>query len=316
MFFLKKNLCIGLAQACTKTPLQGTEIDLNPGVPQESISLLELLRRVQESEILTPPPYNPGTLINQRFKEALDKGGFEELQKLCSLYHVSDSISDEEIDKKIDEITWVVTLLLIGTGKEGRKPRLDFFLMHFVTSSLFIRPIFNFAKKQEHKAAFIRAYVFFMMVFTLIRGRPKINGALAMSYPAVVRAPAPPDNKQITPDSESIGSPFEDEYFNAWPELIQGALYHPEYHVSKAVRSLVYFAKQLGTTAPGGVPGAWRDADRQVETHPGIGLVDGTIFIRTAGVILNTLGWIGHGQQKGQWDYSALGWEEAWQNDD
>lgn len=44
---------------------------------------------------------------------------------------------------------------------------------------------------------------------------------------------------------------------------------------------------------------------------PGIGKVDGTVFVRAAGVMVDTLGW-GEGGEKGEWDRSALGWDEAW----
>ncbi|KAF9530026.1 hypothetical protein CPB83DRAFT_834605 [Crepidotus variabilis] len=305
----------GLAQAATNTPIQGSVATFDKVTPEQSISLLELLRRVNELEVLKPPAYNPDSGINQRFKDAYANGGTEELQKLCSLYHISDTISDEELNKKAEEIYWVVTLLLSATGRKGRKPRMDFFFMHLVTSSLFIRPIVSYIQKQEHKAAFLRTYVFFIMAYNLARGRPKIDISLAMSYPAVVRAPKG-SGDNIQPSDVSLGSPFADEDFNAWPELVQGALYHPESHVLKSLRSLAYFSANLGTTPPGGVPGAWKDAASQIETFPGVGQLDGTLFIRTAGVILNTLGWCGHGQKEGKWDYSALGWDEAWNNQD
>ncbi|KAF9532871.1 hypothetical protein CPB83DRAFT_846517 [Crepidotus variabilis] len=308
-------IATGLAQAATGTFIQGSIPTFDTTAPEKTISLLELLRRVSESDILKPPPFNPDTLISKRFELAYANGGIEELQRLCSLYHISDTITDDELDKKIDEIFWVATLLLSATGKKGRKPRLDFFFMHFVTSSILIRPWFGYLKKQEHKAAFFRIYVFTMMALTLARGRPKIDISLAMSYPAVVRQPMQ-SNEHIKPSEDALGSPFNDDDFNPWPELIQGALYHPECHVVKTIRSLAYYAKNLGTTSPGDIPGAWRDADSQVETFPGVGQLDGTIFVRAAGLVLNTLGWCAHGQKQGKWDYSALGWDEAWDNED
>ncbi|KAF9528407.1 hypothetical protein CPB83DRAFT_894440 [Crepidotus variabilis] len=349
----------GLAQAATGSLPQGGTHTFDTTPPEKSIGLLELLRLVGESDVLKPPPFNPNTIIYQRFEYAWANGGTEELQKLCSLYHISDTITNEELDKKIDEIFWVATLLLSATGKNGRKPRLDFFFMHLVTSSILIRPWFSHMTKQEHKAAFLRSYVFFMISLSLARGRPKIDIPLAMSYTPVVRHPNQ-SNETLSHRQTRLAA-YSTTKISIHADVIQGALYHPESHVAKAIRSLAYFAKTLGTTSPGSVPGALRDEDgRQVETLQGIGQLDGTLFIRTAGIVLNTLEWCGHGQKQGtlrarhrisggnirdmglrysiyfqeileiwiflqeiwslarsgSWDYSALGWDEAWNNED
>lgn len=43
-----------------------------------------------------------------------------------------------EIDEKVEELIFLTTALLAGSGKPGSKPRLDFFLMHLVTASVFL----------------------------------------------------------------------------------------------------------------------------------------------------------------------------------
>ena len=100
--------------------------------------------------------------------------------------------------------------------------------------------------------------------------------------------------------------------------LLEGVRYHSDSHVLKAMRTLVFGAQQFGDTAPGGVVGAFRAGPKgeQVETHPGMGAVDGTIFVRAAGVMMDRLGWSGYGQQEANWDRSALGWDKAWETDD
>ena len=41
--------------------------------------------------------------------------------------------------------------------------------------------------------------------------------------------------------------------------------------------------------------------------------LDGTIFVRGAGIIMSALGWAREGEKEGGWDMSALGYDEAWQ---
>ena len=82
------------------------------------------------------------------------------------------------------------------------------------------------------------------------------------------------------------------------------------------MRALFYAAQKYGSTAAGDVVGTFRNEEGQVETHKGMGKVDGTLFVRAAGVVMDTLGWVSHGQAVGAWDRSALGWEDAWKNED
>jgi hypothetical protein len=238
------------------------------------------------------------------------------------LYHIPENITPTDLENKIEEILFVGTLLLSGTGRKGRKPRLDFFLMHIVTSSIFLKPICGSLRNAEHKAALLRAFVPAMLVFVLSRGRPRIDAELAMSYTAFPRPPTfskPPGNGPSSPppnaSSEAIGSPGVNEDYNPWLSLMEGCLYHSEPHVVKVMRTLYFAAQQYGDKPS--VPGAWMTGSSAAEeTHTGIGKVDGTVFVRAAGVVMDTLGWSGHGQKEGQWDTSALGFDAAWESGD
>lgn len=300
----------GLAQACMHNPIQGTVFNIDKS-PQHNITLLELLRRVYDSPILKPIPYNPNMLLSERIRRALANGGAEELQRLCALYHISEHITDVDLDKKIKECTFVATLLMSGTGRRGRKPRLDFFLMHLVTSSIFLKPLCAALRNSEHKAALLRAYVPVMMVYVLARGRPRIDPELIMSYSESPRSPITAQKEYFKSTNQATGNPWNDEDYNPWPTLIEGCLYHSDSHVLKAMRTLVLGASQYGDTPPGQVPGSLNGEGK--ETHAGIGKVDGTLFVRAAGIMMDTLGWSGHGQQEGEWDSSALGWDAAWE---
>jgi hypothetical protein len=44
--------------------------------------------------------------------------------------------------------------------------------------------------------------------------------------------------------------------------------------------------------------------------------MNGTIFVRAAGVLMNTLGLLTLGQAVGSGDRGALGWDDAWKGED
>jgi len=288
-------------------PLNGTVFHIDKNPPFQAITLLELLRRVYDAETLHPPmPYDPDMFVYARIKNAVADGRGEELKRLCALYHISDNITDEEIAQKTEECIWVATLLTAATGKKGRKPRFDFFLVHLLTSSLFLRPICAVLRKAEHKATLIRAYIPVMLWVTLARGRPRIDPELLMSYTDV---PCPPPSGAASTENAE-----DDVDYHPWPALIEGVQHHPDSHVLKSMRTLIFAAQHFGDKGPGEVIGTFRSGPNgeKEETHVGISKADGTIFVRAAGMMMDTLGWVGRGQKEGKWDSSALGWDAAW----
>jgi len=258
-------------------------------------------------------PYDPDAPANARMKKAVADGRGEEFVKLCALYHISDSITDAEVAQRTEECIWVATLLFAATGRKGRKPRLDFYFMHLLTSSLFLRPMCAVLRKAEHKAALLRAYVPFLLLTTLARGRPRIDPELLMSYTDVPRPPSS-DKAKTQPGPTSPRNPEDDDDYHPWPSLIEGVQYHSDSHVLKSMRTLIFAAQHFGDKGPGEVVGTFRSgADgKKEETHAGISKVDGTIFVRAAGIMMDNLGWLGCGQKEGEWDQSALGWDAAW----
>lgn len=281
--------------------------------PVKGLSLLEILRQVYDSDILRPVlPYDPDALINARLKAALNGGRAEEIVRICSQYQLSETAGEDELKAKVEEVMWVATLLMAGTGKEGRKPRLDFFLMHIVTSSLFLLPILNTLKKTVHRADILRSYIAVLVLLLLSRGRPRINPELLMSYTDTPRPPI-----RAAPSKSALGNPQVDEDYTPWPAMVEDVLYAPDSHVVKTLRTLLFAAQHYGDTPPGGAIGAFRPGEEEViETHNGTSKMDGTIFSRAAGLVMDSMGWVTHGQPAGEWDRSALGWDAAWDSGD
>jgi hypothetical protein len=280
--------------------------------PAKGLSLLEILRQVYDSDILRPVlPYDPDALINARMKAALTGGRAEEIVRICSHYQISETAGENELKAKVEEIIWVATLLMAATGKVGRKPRLDFFLMHIVTSSLFLLPIINTLKKTAHRADILQSYVAVIIHLLLSRGRPRINPELLMSYTDTPRPPL-----HVAPSKSALGNPQVDEDYTPWPAMVEDVLYAPDSHVVKTLRTLLFAAQHYGDTPPGAAIGTFRPRGEVIETHNGTSKMDGTIFSRAAGLVMDSMGWVTHGQPAGEWDRSALGWNAAWDSGD
>lgn len=268
-----------------------------------------------DSPILKPVmPYEPDALLSKRAADARRDGRPEEIVRLSNLWFVDASRGQAELDEKAEELIWLATLLMAGTSKPGRKPRLDFFLMHMVTSSLFVPSLLRVIPTLESKVTLVRAVLPVILMYTTVRGRPRIDPGLLMSYPATPRPPARQGLASCQRNASAVGDPAQDEYVNPWPEIVASILHTPETHAIKTIRTLYYAAQKYGTTPPGGVIGAFRRDG--TETHEGAAKLDGTIFVRAAGAVMNTLGWVSHGQKQGTWDRSALGWDDAWNNAD
>ncbi|KAJ7242660.1 hypothetical protein C8J57DRAFT_1243864 [Mycena rebaudengoi] len=108
---------------------------------------------------------------------------------------------------------------------------------------------------------------------------------------------------------DALGDPRGGGGTNPW--LAKNSLLPKDAHVPKAVRTLYYAALRYGSKGPGETIGA-HDKKGQ-EKHMGAEKMDGTVFVRAAGVVSDTLGWIAYGGTEGDWDRSALGWEAAWE---
>ncbi|KAJ7582970.1 hypothetical protein C8J56DRAFT_1099801 [Mycena floridula] len=280
----------GLAQTAVHQPLPPNLF--NSGQtrqPSRGISLLEILHKFDATPAVMP--YDPDALISARVKSALSGGRTEEIVRLCSLWDIDESLGDAELNSRVEECIFASTLLLFATGKEGKAPRLDFFLMHLVTSALFLKSYFPYLRNTNDKANLLRAFVPNVLLMKMARGQPIIKPDLLM-------------NSNLTPRPP----------YNPWPALLESVLYAPDPHVKKTLRTLLYADVEYGTTAPGTVIGAFLKDDPSKETFPGAAKLDGTIFVRAAGMMEKYFGWYTQ-KVREDWDRSALGWDAAWDED-
>lgn len=108
------------------------------------------------------------------------------------------------------------------------------------------------------------------------------------------------------PDPSALGksTPFA----NPWLALTQSALAYPEEHVAKAMRALAHYGAIYGTRPVGSFSlGDEKGLDGAED------VLDGTLFVRVAGELMNTMGWVREGKPKGGYDRAGLGWDELWE---
>ncbi|KAI0060638.1 hypothetical protein BV25DRAFT_1887832 [Artomyces pyxidatus] len=274
------------------------------------LSLFGVLQEAYASSIMKPVmPYDPNALIRKRTADTLTPARIVEIRRLTTLWGCTPAaLTPATIAEKTRDVLFAATTLFAGTGKRGRAPRLDFFLMHVLTSALFVPHLLHALHSAEAKARLLNSYLASTLLTMLIRGQPRVDTGLLMSYPAT---PVPPSQrgsaKQSTAPTPAVfGRPADPEFANPWVVLLPHVLPARDAHTLKVFRALYFAAQRYGELPRGAVAGGdMRD-------------IDGSVFARAAGVLVDVMGWVGpgEGQDEGSWDRSGLGWDAAWEAED
>lgn len=285
-------------------------------------SLLEVYFNFAKDEILDVGPYDPDQLINTRLKNAVATPEKQKrLRDLVASWDLSD-LSTEGAHKLQIELGFLVTMLTSGTSRPGKKPRIDFFLMHLLTSSIFV-PSFLRILDDDAKRVFIQGYLLVGLQIAMSRGKPKLFPQVIMGYTQYPAGPMPlAAEKAVDADKlHAVGTPANKDEGNPWLRIVDNALVAHDSHVPKSIRSLVFYAQHAGDTPKGGYPNLLSEeqvkqaknmSDEERRFWTAMREIDGTIFVRGAGVIMDVLGWTKEGTAQGEWDRSALGWDGAW----
>ncbi|CUA72972.1 Oxidoreductase AflY [Rhizoctonia solani] len=228
-----------------------------------------------------------------RFEEVLrNVGGI--IREYAALWTIKED--EKEIQERVEELNWLVTLLFgVGGWKKDRAFRADFFLVHLVTSNLFLPSILSLLKL-KHRVNFMRAYFANAVLWFVTEGRPDLD--LPGFFESVTLDPKPNHDSKSLAEGEAGGDP--------WYTLLAHTLAHPDEHHVKAERALahgaaLYGARPKGYFAHTGLKGAE--------------LIDGSLFVRTGGLLMDAMRWsyrVGEraeGIDEGSgWDRAGLGW--------
>lgn len=122
--------------------------------------------------------------------------------------------------------------------------------------------------------------------------RPIRNGILdhARSQTGSSRGGSPSDNASRVSSVHSA-SRMRMSSTNSWTAIIASAADHPDGLVVRVVRALAFAGSLYGHTPAG----QYRCALAGTES------MDGSIFVRTAGLVLDSLGWRREGDEPGRW---------------
>lgn len=229
-----------------------------------------------------------------------------------------DVADKEDVAKAVEELAWL-NAIIYGVGGDGEKAfNADFFLMHLVTSSIFLPSLLtSLYQNSRAQALLLRSYFAASLALYVGRGRPNIDIAkfysdtslfLPSSGQDVVPGPQPSPFKHTLPDRKSA----EARTPNPWLSIVQTTLVHPNEHLCKAQRSLAHFSSLYGLRGRGwfaslrgqqansdlGTDDKLEDAERSL----GFGELDGTLFLRVAMLTANRLGWMREGESEEGWD--------------
>ena len=120
--------------------------------------------------------------------------------------------------------------------------------------------------------------------------RARFFGNTATLHP-VPPGPKPIPHKDVNPSPTSPHALIPDP----WLPIIQSTLTHPNDHIAKLQKSLAEYSSHFGSTPARYLSGAeLKEAE----------LIDGTLFVRVAGLTAGRVGWAGEGEPplQGKWD--------------
>ncbi|GJE93605.1 questin oxidase family protein [Phanerochaete sordida] len=259
-------------------------------------------------------PVQPGANENS-VNRVVRLGGAKLIEYLQSWF---DTVTEDSavLRAKFEEVVWVNNVVYAVGGWAGREKgeddkkefNGDFFLMHLVTSTLMTSSLLNVLTPRS-AAVLLKTYFAFSIVLYIARGRPALP--ISAFYAATSAHPCPPGAvPQAAADTLPPSDPRTQGTPNPWLAIVQTTLVHPNEHLCKAQRALYHFAEWLGGTRPGAFAGlsGLSPTDRAVaEGDVGSGLsgaevLDGTLFVRAAGLTADRLGWMREGEACRSWD--------------
>ncbi|TFK86135.1 hypothetical protein K466DRAFT_493409 [Polyporus arcularius HHB13444] len=276
---------------------------VQPIKPRNSKSLhaLSLVSRILEDDyysyktIALPP--SEGSEEDTSLERVLHLRG-DALVKLMDEWTV-DGTNAQEVESKIEELFWTNATIYGVAGWGGRKQSKtgkfngDFFLVHLVTSVLCLPSLVAYLSPTSINIL-LRTYLLNTLALYVARGRPALP--IAEFFDSVSPSPSPPSNSE-TPADGTLNP--ENPTANAWLALVQSTVMHPDDHLCKLQRSLAHFASLYGTTQAG----HFKDLGVELD---GAEKLDGSLFVRVAGLTMDRLGWMREGEQEGEWDFDAF----------
>ncbi|KAF9348146.1 hypothetical protein BGX26_000419 [Mortierella sp. AD094] len=175
--------------------------------PNTIVDILSAIREDHELDNVTSYPDSNKTTDVVKSKMAASK-----VQKLLSGWNIEETSQD--IDLKTKELYKACVLAVGGTGLRNGKVKQDFFLMHALTSVLFVHKLVH-ALPPAYAILCLKSHLGVTLAYYISRGRPHIDVDALLNY----RGKQPLDPT------------------NPWLSIVKRAVDIDEVHATKVVRS-------------------------------------------------------------------------------
>ncbi|KAJ3761323.1 hypothetical protein EV360DRAFT_38040 [Lentinula raphanica] len=210
-----------------------------------------------------------------------------------------DSTDPKDIERRIQDLQWMNVLIYTVAGFQRLKSgefRADFFLMHLVTTSLFL-PSFVAYLTPSSQETLLRSYFGISLAIYVARGRPKINPAPLFG----VEMDDPILDPMLDFRPPLMKLPSSTREPNLWLPVIERAILHPDDHLAKFQRAVAHYANLYGYT-----PKGYFNDGLGIELT-GAEQIDGTLFARAGALTQRRLGRDRGGQTlPSYWDFKGF----------
>ncbi|KAJ7658272.1 hypothetical protein DFH06DRAFT_448477 [Mycena polygramma] len=241
------------------------------------------------ARILRDPKFANANL-NLPFDEVHAQFGAD-VQKYAAEWMVN-GVDPEEVKVKVRELTFLnIMIYTVGGWREGEGFRqAEFTLMHLVTSSITLPSYMAVLSNPSSKSLLLRAYFSRSLTYWISRGRPPLD---LRSFFSTSVVPTIPGNA-THPYTSAFPGPASPGALtpNPWLQIIQSALVHPDDHLCKLQRALAHYASLYGDVPAGTFKGTELDGSE---------LVDGSFFVRSAGLTMERMGRVREGEKDRFW---------------
>jgi len=154
---------------------------------------------------------------NPKLKALLSRDGGPILRQHASEW----SCPVNQVYEKAHELQQLAIAVFGGAVHPDKQVKFDFFLMHAVTSSVFL-PVFVRSLHPEHAARLLRDKMTVDLAYFISRGRPKLNLDQLLTY-----------------SCQSGLDGNENPWFGIWDAVLNHTKYQDE-HIIKTIRALSY----------------------------------------------------------------------------
>jgi len=235
--------------------------------PKSGLSAFQILHKISQEAELSDPALFQSYNTREQFSKAAEHPA---LIPWLDKWEIEDDSDWKEITERTKELLWMAAVIYATSyDREQEKFALNFFLMHLVTSSLFLPAILP-CLDQQLRPVLLKAFFRTAICIWVGQGRFELRISECMREPSFIQVPASQNPKETE---------------NPWYKVLQSAAKHPDEHTTKLIRALSFNANTYGDSQPG-----YYSCDLK-----GSELLDSTVFLRASIMTLNKLDWEAHG---------------------